>query len=345
VLTRSLVPVQRFEATATPGGVVSVDGLLARMSAPASPGQSGTIEYLDLNRFAVVGRTQTVEYPVADATGPVAQIGQLTLPFKRPLAALSDRSALIGLSTSGFMTLPLNFNPVPAPQITEITNAADSSVTEISPGGLIRITGANFSPTLELNEDRFASDNLSGVCVSADNRTVPLVRVSPTEIQAQMPWSADRKTTAIKVMTAGGTADASAVSVVTAAPGIVQSFGPAGEPAVFHRQTGTLVTQANPIQPGEEVTILGTGFGPVSPGVETGRVAPADPLSGVANPIDVRLGTTALDVVFAGLMPGQIGVYQVIAKVPATFEQSDQLSLSMGTGDAQSTARVPVTAP
>ncbi|MBI3664962.1 MAG: hypothetical protein HY236_01855 [Acidobacteria bacterium] len=78
------------------------------------------------------------------------------------------------------------------------------------------------------------------------------------------------------------------------------------------------VTPENPALPGEIITVFGTGLGLTDPkeGVVTGRRVPADhgPFKVPAVPDDfvsALAGGKTADVDFVGLMPGQIGVYQV----------------------------------
>jgi uncharacterized protein (TIGR03437 family) len=64
------------------------------------------------------------------------------------------------------------------------------------------------------------------------------------------------------------------------------------------------------------VVIYVTGLGPTSPRVETGAPAPADPLAQAIILPSVKLGGVALPVLYAGLVPGQVGVYQINVYIP-----------------------------
>src|SRR5262249_50694332 len=80
--------------------------------------------------------------------------------------------------------------------------------------------------------------------------------------------------------------------------------------------SGPLTTQPNP---GDIVNVYMAGLGPVKGDVETGTPAPLDSL----RPIQWNLScqfvpqTSPADVLFAGLAPGMVGVYQVTLRVPA----------------------------
>jgi hypothetical protein len=205
VLSRSLVPIGRFDAGSTPGGITSFGPMPARIRSTSSSGH-GNVEYLDLERSAIVGRAATLDAPLT-ADRPArwtAQIGEVYLPFTRSIAALSDRRTLVSLSTAGFMTLPVEFDaPMARPAVSAVVNAADGS-SNVAPGTRIRIEGGGFSSTTEMNEEIPASDSLGGVCVLVDNKSIPLLRVSPTQVDAQLPFSVAPGTTTLSVRTGGG---------------------------------------------------------------------------------------------------------------------------------------------
>ena len=54
----------------------------------------------------------------------------------------------------------------------------------------------------------------------------------------------------------------------------------------------------------------------------------------------VRLGDTTLKVLYAGLMPGQIGVYQINVEVPFNIPSATQTTLTITQGDG--TVSLPV---
>jgi glucose/arabinose dehydrogenase len=83
----------------------------------------------------------------------------------------------------------------------------------------------------------------------------------------------------------------------------------AGDPA--------LVTAERPAVPGEIVYFYVTGLGPVENVPPTGAAAPRAPLSPLRGPVTLTLGGRPADILFAGLAPGLVGVYQINVRVPA----------------------------
>jgi uncharacterized protein (TIGR03437 family) len=132
--------------------------------------------------------------------------------------------------------------------------------------------------------------------------------------------------------TPGGTSDDYYLNLESVAPAIFQSgvAGPlTGIPVVVKASNQQLVTPANPIHSGDVITIYATGLGSTSPPVDAGFAAPSNPLAVTTTVPDVRLGGVPLAVSYAGLAPGEVGVYQINARAPARAPQGDQVPLSL----------------
>jgi uncharacterized protein (TIGR03437 family) len=331
ILNRSLVPVARFQANGTTAGITTLGQTPVRISSTSAPGP-GSIDFLGMSQFDSIGPTSTIESPliIDPAREAVAQVGEYISPFTRSLAVAPGGAVLVSLSTSGFMTVPSDFNALAAPPVVDsISSSADGSGS-VARGSTVTIHGSNFSSVTELNEDEIASDSLAGVCVLLNNLTVPLLRVSPTQIDVQLPFDAPARST-LKVKTAGGTGNSVQVEALRTAPAIFLRSGAGGQPAIY-RADGQPVTPERPIAFGETITIFATGLGEVAPRIETGKAAPPGPLSAVVTQPVVKLGGHEAHVAFAGLVPGTVGIYQLNVRVPAlpAAETSVPLSISQG---------------
>ncbi len=92
--------------------------------------------------------------------------------------------------------------------------------------------------------------------------------------------------------------------------------------AALHQDFSGPITPANPAHPGEIIHAYGSGFGPVAPQPALGQRASANPLSRITTPFvcglegdDSKL--TSATILFAGLAPGWIGLYQFDISLPA----------------------------
>jgi uncharacterized protein (TIGR03437 family) len=254
--------------------------------------------------------------------------------FTRSLAPLPDQSEIVALTTSGFTVLPWSYAAsVAAPQITKVASAADGS-SPVAPGGLISIFGNQLNPTNLATSQIPLPTALANSCLTVNGQPVPLIFVSPTQINAQMPTEAVGAVT-LNVHTPGGVSDNYNMTVNPTAPAVFRS-GVAGPqtnlPTVVRDANNTLVTDSNPIHRGDSVTIYLTGIGQTAPVVGDGLPAPVNPLAIAVQPPVVQLGGVNLPVNFAGLAPGQIGVGQINVTIPGNVPEGLNMPLTISQG-------------
>lgn len=309
MLNSSLVPVRRMEAG--PGNSSSGYAFfeLTGFRALAREGGNGTIERLDLANGGMSPATRIVESPLASDPN---------MPFTRTLVPLRDRSSLIALTTSGFTVLPWTYDTAVAPpQIDSIVNAADGS-PGVAPGSLISIYGRNLSPINAATREVPLPTALGESCLTVNGIPVPMLFVSPQQINAQLPFRVDGNATMV-LRTPGGVSDNLNFMILPAAPGVFRTYqeGPLyGTSTVVRARNGELVTPANPIHLDDRLVIYLTGLGRTSPDVEAGYPAPSNPPATTLSEPAVTLGSVPLPISYAGLSPGQVGVYQINAIVP-----------------------------
>ncbi len=122
---------------------------------------------------------------------------------------------------------------------------------------------------------------------------------------------------------------------------------------VLHQDRRGKPTFGDPARPGEILLFFMTGLGPVSPLVTTGQPAPTSPLSYAELPLFCQWNLPErgpfAEVQFAGLAPGQAGVYQANVRVPSNLysrpsRRSAQLTCSSGlfSGGQSTTASIVV---
>jgi uncharacterized protein (TIGR03437 family) len=320
LLNASLVPVGTLEtASGAPSGFAFVNQAGFRTTAPAltSP---GVIARVDLAQAVNAKPTAMAEAPL---------VSSVTWPFTRTLAPLADQSAVISLTVSGFTVLPWNYDAAVAPpQIDSVVNAADGT-KPVAPGGLISVYGQQMSPVNIATQEIPLPTALGESCLTVNGIAVPMLFVSSQQINGQLPTNVNGNAT-MTLRTPGGISNNFYFSILPAAPSIFRTgtAGPeTGLATVFRNDNGQLITPTNPIHPGDIIVIYATGMGPTSPAVSSGMPALASPLSNTVIEAFVTLGGVPLNVLYAGLVPGEVGVYQVNASVPWSVPQGMDIPL------------------
>ncbi|MDQ2946907.1 MAG: hypothetical protein M3Y27_13350, partial [Acidobacteriota bacterium] len=216
-----------------------------------------------------------------------------------------------------------NLHPVYAPRAISqggVTSAASGAVAP-SIGSLISIYGINLTPLDRLvNAEAFPLPRtLAGLSVAASGLQLPLVTVSPWQINAQLPQNMPAGPTTFQVTFSDGfTALAGVTPVTRNGPAVFTD--PNQQAAAFHAGTGTPADADHPASPGEILETYGVGLGQTNPAVEAGVASPSNPIAQAAQPPELLIGGQSATVVFAGLAPGLAGVYQINAMVPSAMK-------------------------
>jgi uncharacterized protein (TIGR03437 family) len=338
ILNPSLVPMGSLETSSgSASGFAFVDqgGFRTTASGASSP---GVIERFDPTQAGAVGKpTRLVEAPVVPASSAIQ-------PFIRSIAPLYDRSAVIALSVSGYTVLPWNYDAAVAPpKIAAVVNAADGKLP-VAPGGLISVFGTQMAPVNLATKEVPLPTALADSCLTVNGVPVPVLFVSSTQINGQLPFNVDGNAQ-MTLRTPGGISDNFNFSILPAAPSIFRTgqAGPETDLATITRSdNGEFITPTNPIHFGDSITIWATGLGRTNPPIDTGAAAPADPLPSAVIAPGVTLGGAALAVDYAGLVPGSVGLYQINARVPNNVPLGLSIPLVINQGGSSTTLTVRV---
>jgi len=307
-------------SSGTSSGFVFVDQNGFYLSAPdsASPGV--------LERVSAADGTGALPTGVVEA----GLLGSITQEFTRTLLMVASRSEIVALTTSGVTILPPNYDAsVAAPFISSVVSAADL-MSPVAPGGLMAVLGTNLSGTNQATNEVPLPTVINDSCLTVNGAPVPLMFVSPTQVNAEMPAQASGNV-AIVMHTPGGVSNTFLLTLLSGAPAVFLTTldGVPNVPAIVRWENNLVVTSTNPVHRGDILTIYLTGLGAVNPPVSDGAAGQANPLSTtLINPV-VEIGGINAPVLFSGLVPGYPGMYVLNVSVPDSTPQGLSVPLTI----------------
>jgi uncharacterized protein (TIGR03437 family) len=217
-------------------------------------------------------------------------------------------------------------------------NGASFATTEpLTRGSLVSIFGADFASSNAEASAIPLPPTLGGVSVTVGGTPAPLLFVSPSQINVQVPWEVSGSTADIVVTTAQGTALAPfSASIGPVSPGIFTTQSGKGQAIAINPDgslagpTGSIPGLAvHPVNVGDALIILATGLGAVSPSIADGAAA-GDTLRYTSATPTVTIGGTTAPLAFSGLSPQFVGVNQLNVTVPKVAAGVVALQISMG---------------
>ncbi len=335
VLNMSGTPTGSFSSSlgASSGfAFVNQGGFLVTGGTSANP---GVIQNFASLPAASASPTPMVEAPLGINPG---------VSFTRTVAPLATGTVVVALTTSGFTVLAWNYDAAVAPPaIAAVTSAADWT-QPVAPGGLITIWGQQMSPRNMATSQIPLPTALGESCVTVNGAPIPLLFVSSQQVNAQLPTNVEGSAT-LAILTPGGLSNNYYLSVSPTAPSIFLSgtAGPlTGLATVIRYDNGQLVTPTNPLHANDIISIYLTGMGATVPAVDAGLPSPFNPLAWAAIQPTLTIGGHPMNVSYAGLAPGNVGVYQINATVPYGVPQGLEIPLviDQGGGATQLNLRV-----
>ena len=262
------------------------------------------------------------------------------------LGPASSGSAAVCRIPTNTSTTTRSFVTIYAPTVLNANGAvAATGYAAPSPGSLITVYGANLDPDESTQAATFPlPTSLNGLSLLVNGQPVPLLTLTRWQINAQLPQTFPPGTATFQVRVSGSNASAPIVAEVKA-------FAPANfafpltlgqtsyqQASVLRAGTFVIPDINHPAAAGDVLEIYGEGLGITNPMVEAGVITPASPLARAVQLPQVRIGARDATVIFAGLAPGLIGVYQVNVIVPGGLTPGLQtlVWIQNGTGLAYS---------
>jgi uncharacterized protein (TIGR03437 family) len=216
-----------------------------------------------------------------------------------------------------------------------VLNAASltPSVDRVAPGSIISIFGDQLA-TGTVTASSSLPYSLGSTAVRLGKTALPLLYVSPTQINALVPPNMQLDpTTSLVVESAGFQSIPVPVVSLEADPGIFNG--------AVTSAAGKVNSTTAPAQRGDIIMIYCTGLGPVTESLDPTLPAPTDRLVYTKQPVPVFVQGASgqwlpSEVLFAGLAPGYFGLYQVNVRIPQGTVTGDHVQLYVVAGTRES---------
>ncbi len=189
-----------------------------------------------------------------------------------------------------------------------VRNAAgDTPIQAVSAGSIISIYGDGLGTETVVGGVSPMPQALGGITVRWNNRFLPLIFVSPQQINAVLPAEAELGDHTLFVRLANQQEISSNFKVVRNAPGLFSYFVDSTGYAVALHENGKPITPDSPAKKGETITIYGTGFGPLLRPVPEGFAVPDGILYALADKTELVAGQYTAPAISSVAAPGLIG--------------------------------------
>jgi uncharacterized protein (TIGR03437 family) len=259
--------------------------------------------------------------------------------------ALHRQSRTLRAATFGRSAWDLKI-PLPVPAISAgavVNGAWPVPNAPIAPGSIATLYGSGLAMESRVTTFVPWPVVMAGSVVLVNDAFAPLYYASPTQINFQVPWEAAGKSQASVVVNSGVASPAATVKLASYAPGLFTTNQQgSGQGAVLLSGTASIAAptgmfaNSRPAARGSYIEIYGTGLGPVSNTPADGGISPVSPLAQTTTSATVSIGGIPAPVIFAGLAPNFVGLYQINVLVPQSAPVASNVPVTLTIGGTNS---------
>jgi uncharacterized protein (TIGR03437 family) len=242
-----------------------------------------------------------------------------------------------GLSTATLNLLgTVGSNPAPTLDNNGAVNNLNpgSAGGALAPGTVTQVYGGKLSPASSEAGVIPLPKAVNDTQVLIGLQSAPLYYVSDRQINLQIPaeLQPDRQ---YSILVSSGAAFTlpDTITITSVSPGLL---------AFAQHADFSTVTPSSPVRPGEVIRLYLVGMGATDQNVASGAASPSTPLARANVQPTVTVGGKPVEVSFAGLSPGLVGLYQIDLTLPSDLPSGDA-AVTVTQGDIVSnTVTIPV---
>lgn len=324
----------------------------------AIPGYQTTVLMKVVDEFGIPVPNSSLRGTIVSGNGRITFANERTDNYgiaEATLEAGTNIGEQVFRFTSGnlFTDFVMNVIPRPAISVNGIRDAASGEAsTAFTAGQYISIYGTGLSPNLKVFSGSELPLALSRVSVSFDNPSqsvsVPgrIHFVSDSQINVQIPWEvAGLATVSMKVSIGLFSSAVQTLNLRAANPAAFEYTEPGSNRRYIAALDGNfaLISSSNPARRGQVAQLYVNGLGAVNNTPGSGQISPSNPLASTNATPQVTIGGRVAQLLFSGLAPGIVGLYQINVVVPNDAATGNDVELSIvQSGVTARTSRIAV---
>lgn len=217
-----------------------------------------------------------------------------------------------------------------------IVNAATNEPGPLAPLALVSLYGKDLAVTSRaISPDDVRNGLLpttligTGVSISIDNVVVPILFVSPAQVNFLIPGNIRTGRRQLRLLSNGKSGPDVEVVIADTSPGLFQMDPTA---VIATRADGTLITPQAPASPGDVLVIYAAGLGATSPAVTGLSIPNAAASISARSQFAVLLNDQPVpdeNILYAGVTPGFAGLYQINCRLPESTPPDPEIRVRL----------------
>ncbi len=221
----------------------------------------------------------------------------------------------------------------------------------LAPGTIAQVYGSALATALVSTGEPPLPTNFNNTFALVGSTAAPLYALSSGQINIQVPNEVTA-TQQIPIIVSVNNALTlpQTLSIVPTTPGVLSDNDGTTPPSLQngahiiaqHSANGSLVTSTSPAKPGEYLVMYLVGMGATKPSIASGMATPTAPLSYATVQPTVTVDSATSKVLFAGLTPGFVGLYQIDFQVPPNASSGELKVVVTQNGVAANPTLLPV---